>query len=110
MAFSIFNKPIALDRYAPGAYIDGVWVKGAVTSLVLQTSVQPTKPSDLQRLPEGRRLEVSFTLYSKQLIQESDEVVLYGARYEVLHVATWQNGILPHYMAIAVKMQEERVT
>lgn len=110
MAFSVFNQSLTLLRPGADAYVGGLWQEDAASPVSIRSSVQPTKESDLKLLPEGRRLFASFTLYSKTEIKEEDRVELFGSMYEVLHVARWQNRILPHYKAIAVKMQEETVT
>ena len=110
MAFSVFNQTLVLTRDAGGAYVDGLWHESPPLTLSIRASVQPAGESELKLLPEGRRLDASFTLYSRSEIREQDQVVLFGAPYEVLRVARWQNRILPHYKAIAVKMQQENVT
>ena len=110
MAFSVFNQTVRLQRPVLGEYIDGIWTEYPPIETEVQTSVQPVTPSQLQLLPEGRRLFAKFTLYSKQELREQDNVYLRGAWYEILHVAPWQNKILPHYMAIAVKKQQEGTT
>lgn len=110
MAFGIFNQTVRMRRPVLGEYVGGVWTDYPPIETSIQTSVQPVQPSKLQLLPEGRRLDARFTLYSKQEIKEQDEVLLRGTWYEVLHVAPWQNGILPHYMGIAVKKQQEGAT
>lgn len=110
MAFRVFNQPIQMRRPVQGTYVRGVWTDFPPVVGVLQTSVQPVTPSQLQLLPEGRRLHAKFTLFSRDEIQEGDEVLILGTWYEVLGVAPWQNGILPHYLGIAVKKQQENVT
>lgn len=110
MAFGIFNQTVRMQRPVLGEYVDGVWVDYPPIQLTVKSSVQPVTPSKLQLLPEGRRLDARFTMYSKDELREQDEVFLRGAWYEILHVAPWQNGILPHYMAIAAKKQQEGTT
>lgn len=110
MAFGLFNQTVRVRRPVLGEYVGGVWTEYPPLETSIQTSVQPVQPSKLQLLPEGRRLDARFTLYSKQEIREQDEVLLRGTWYEVLHVAPWQNGILPHFMGIAVKKQQEGTT
>lgn len=104
MAFDVFNQTVIGRRRTGGAYVNGLWVWAHMADLTLRTSVQAPKDSDLQLLPEGRRTERAYVLYSKQVIREADILNIYGDDYEVLNVAVWQNGIIPHYKAIAVKM------
>ena len=106
MAFAQFNQPVTGTRPQGGAYIGGIWVAAPAVPVTSRTSVQAPRDSDLQLLPEGRRADRSYVLYSKQPILEADVYSIYGEPYEVLHVAVWQNRVIPHYKAIAVKMNE----
>lgn len=108
MAFGQFNKLVPAMRPAGGSYVHGLWVESPAATMSFQASVQPTKPSDLQRLSEGDRIKRSYTLYSKTQILEKDRVAINNEEYEVMNVEVWQNGVIPHYKAIAVKMQKER--
>lgn len=110
MAFEIFNQALFVLRPAEGYYEGGEWFEGSESTFTIRSSVQPTSPRDLQLLPEGRRVVAAYTLYSKSVIREKDRITIYGDQYEVLKVFVWQNGILPHYQAIASKMQEELET
>ena len=110
MAFGVFNQTVRLSRPVLGEYVGGVWKDYPPMQFNIQSSVQPASSSDLKLLPEGRRLDARYTLYSTQKIQEQDEVLLFGQWYEILHVSVWQNKILPHHMAVAVKKQQEGVT
>lgn len=110
MAFAEFNQKLEIMRPPLGEYILGVWTEYPPALVVVQSSVQPVSPSQVQLLPEGRRIDARFTLYSTEPLKEQDEVKLFGAWYEILHVARWQNKIISHYMGIAVKKQQEGVT
>lgn len=106
MAFSQFNKNVNGARRGQGGYTNGIWNQGPLFPLSIQTSVQPPRPSDLQRLPEGRRTDRSYALYTKNVVLEGDLFILYDEVYEVLHVELWGNKVLPHYRAIAVRMTD----
>lgn len=107
MAFSVFNREVTGYRPTVGSYVDGEWVKGAPVVLSIQTSVQPSPSQDLQLLPEGRRETGAYTLYTHTEVRNGDIFTLYGDEHEVLKVETWQNNIISHYKAIAVRMQKE---
>jgi hypothetical protein len=111
MAFAEFNQLLSATRPQQGQYVDGIWVDSPKSNYTLSTSVQPISPTDVEMfgalLPEGRRVNNSFSLYSTQEMQLWDQVLIRGSWYEILYVAPWQNNIVPHYKAIAVKMQEE---
>ena len=105
-----FNRPVTLKRPVFGGYyVGGVWHEHSPITVVVNTSLQPSKPQELQLLPEGRRVTGQYTLYAEEEIRIGDRLEIGGAPYEILHVEVWQN-LLPHYKAIAVKSQQEQVT
>lgn len=105
---TFFRRPLTVTRYPAGSFIQGVWAQGTPSSVSIQASVQPTSPHDLQRLPEGRRESVSYTLFSDEQLftaqqgegQNSDQVTLDGDLFEVVSCEKWQNGIVSHYKSI----------
>jgi hypothetical protein len=102
---------IPLTRRLKGTYSNGVYAPGAQTSTTIRASVQPTSPDDLLSLPEGRRTTASYKLYTNNLIQEQtsthdpDVVTLFGEKYEVVKIFNWQNNLISHTKAIAVKLE-----
>lgn len=112
-AFSVFRKSLSLTRKGAGSYVDGVWVDGANQALTIKASVQPATPEDLLSLPENRRTAAAYRLYSdfafRGALEDAhnpDRVVIGGENYEVTAVSIWQNGVIPHYKAIATRLQE----
>lgn len=103
MAFATFNQTVIGTRPAGGAYIDGVWVEGSPQTLTITTSIQPAGENELQLLPEGRRVGGAFVLRSVYEILEGDVFDIYGNDHEILASQTWQNGVIPHYMGVAVR-------
>ncbi len=114
-AFNVFRKPLTVKRPAGGSYVNGKWVEsGAPSEITIKASVQPATTEDLQSLPENRRQYGAYRVYSSTQFQslEEDEnnpdvVVIGGNDYEIAQVQPWQNGIVPHYKAIAVRVQPE---
>lgn len=112
-AFNVFRKTIVLKRPAAGDYnTSGEWVEGAVTQSNIKASVQPATTEDLQSLPENRRQLGAYRLYSDTAFQpvtedgaNPDVVEINGEDYEIAQVMPWQNGVVPHYKAIAVRVQ-----
>lgn len=107
-----FNQPISVTRTKAGQYVNGIWQAGQSETFTVQTSVQPTNNNDVIKLPEGRRLNQSYALYTAvPLIAaidgvNSDKVVIYGQTYEIMHTEAWQNSIINHYKSIAVRMAD----
>lgn len=96
-----------VSRPLQGQWVNGQWVESPAQKLALRGSVQPAGASDLKLLPEGRRTERSYTLYSSSRMIEGDKTTLFGEEYEILAVEVWQNGLIPHYKAVATKQQKE---
>ena len=111
----IFRKPVTIKRKAPGQFTNGVWQDGAETTFSIEASVQPTTPEDLQSLPESRRMGTSYRLYTDirlftvtEKSSNPDVAVIDGEDYEIAMVSIWQNNIIPHYKAIAVRDQVDQ--
>lgn len=110
---SEFRKDVALKRVAQGSYNNkGLWVDGAETDMTIKASVQPATTEDLQSLPENRRTLGAYRLYSSfefQTLVEGqknpDVVTIKGQEYEIAQVDPWENGVINHYKAIAVRIQ-----
>ena len=107
MSFAVFNKTIPAYRRAPGTVVNGKFIHGTPTPILVRGSVQPTKGEDLKLLPEGRREEGAFTIYTRDSVVNGDVLTIRGDFYEVLTVLPWENNILPHNQVIAVKMQKD---
>lgn len=109
--FPEFSRTITGTRQTTGAYVEGIWVPGATAPLSIFASVQPSNTRDreqvLKLLPEGRREESSFKLRAAEEIRTGDRFDLYGTEHEVLSVQVWNSGMIPHFTALAVRMQIE---
>jgi len=88
---------VTVHRRAPGSYVDGLWVPGAVTTFTTVASVQQPTMKQLQFLPEGERASDALMLYSKKKLftvgvptgQEPDVVEYQGGRYHVIAIGNW---------------------
>jgi len=106
------RQPLTVERSIGGTMDHGRYTEGTPTTLGITASIQPLQPDEMQLLPEGRRPEESFRLYTDtQLLtanratnKNADIVTIAGTQYEVLSCATWQNEIIPHYKAIVSKI------
>lgn len=113
---SRFRQALTVTRDGgAGEWVDGIWVPGAPAVLTIRCSVQPSNQNDMEMLPEGRRDRQAFTLYGKAELKTADDnagtnadrIEIYGAMFEVMHVARWTNGIINHFKSIAVKEAEQ---
>lgn len=109
----MFRKALTVTRFGAGAYVAGRYVPGTpLAPITIQGSVQPTKPEDLQLLPEGRRVDATYRIYTDaELIiprestdDKADQVTIKGEQFEVIALADWQNGVLPHRRYIVGRM------
>lgn len=107
---SSFRKTITVTPRTSGSLVDGIYTEAAGTPYTIQASVQPANARDLQTLPEGRRLSKAYRLYSDssmnslQTTQNPDRVTLGDGEYEVVTKDPWQNGVVPHYKYIVVRL------
>jgi hypothetical protein len=105
---SVFRQDITILRTAVGAYTSGIWADGQMTSSVVKASIQPITPEEMQLVPENRRLEAKYTLYTSTEMhaanqdagRNADIVMIRDRQFEVLGCDYWRNNILNHYRAV----------
>lgn len=107
-----FRKPFTIKRTVAGAYVNGVYVEGAESTITIQASVQPVSGQDLVAIPEGRRASDMVKVYTSEDLfcqgdagtgQSPDRIVYLGKDYEIYTKDVNQNGVIPHYKYFAVK-------
>lgn len=111
--FGIFRKPLTVKRQSEGAWVNGFWVAGSETTLTIQASAQPANADDMQLLPDGKRLQGAYKIYTdadlivaiEGVTQVADKVVINGQDYEISAANPWQNGIIPHNEFMATRVQ-----
>ena len=115
---SSFRKPYTVVRRSPGSYIDGYWVEGTESNIIIKASVQPLRMDEIEALPEGKRSSSAVKIYSdmkllpaKQATETaaatSADILQYsGSTWEIVACAGHQSGIIPHYKAYAVEVAE----
>lgn len=114
--FEIFRIPVNLYRKAAGTYVNGLWVEGGETLIVITASIQPTTGEEMLSLPEGRRNRKTYSLFTSTKINlistgtNPDQVEIFGERFEVVRVEPWQNnppvfGIVNHFKFFAQALE-----
>lgn len=103
MAFGQFNQ--AINGEIPGTTqnVGGIITETDPTAIVILGSIQPASSRDLELLPEGRRVNKTYTVFTKDLIKENWRLTIYGDEYTCIAAEVWQNGVIPHYKAIMQK-------
>ena len=104
---SSFRKKITVRRIGEGSYNNaGFFVKNSADSQFdIYASVQPATGSEMKLLPENRREEESYKIFTdtklfsaeKGSVKNADIVILQGIPFEVVKVLPWQNSVIPHY-------------
>ena len=97
-----------------GSYVGGKYqiVLGIPESI--RGTFQPATGDDLQSLPEGRRLDQTFRIFTKSQLTgptqdnqgAGDLITVFGNDYEVVQVQPWQNTIISHYSALVQGVKE----
>lgn len=106
------RKLLTITRAGTGSYTNGLWVDGAPVVFTLRGSVQPATAKQMLSLPEGRRQSSAYMIYTSTLLRtveggrQPDRLTIGGAVYEVVNVAEWQNQVISHYEAMAVKVND----
>lgn len=116
---SSFRKPFTVKRKTPGSFVDGFWVEGAESEIIIKASQQPATASEQETLPEGRRKGEIFKYYTNvelyAAIQADEEteaksadiIVTDRGSYEVIDCRLYQSGVINHYKVFAVKVGEK---
>lgn len=105
MAFGQFNQTVTGTRKNGGSYVAGVWTPAATSALSIAASVQPASENELKLLPEGRREDGAYALRSRSEILMGDVFLIGGEPHEIIKRQVWQNGVIPHYLGLAVREQ-----
>jgi len=100
-----------------GSYVNGIWVKDVLPNPIsFKASVQPLRAREMDMLPEGRRNRCSYRLYTSTLLNTVEQngsnpslVDIQEELYEVYSKASWNNGIIPHFKYIVIKLPVEEI-
>jgi hypothetical protein len=114
---SSFAKPYTVKRQN-GSLVNGTWVATAPDDVAIMASVQPATARDMQNLPQGRRTNGAYVLYSDTEMlttiagdndlgldpRKADRITLFGEVFETMIVDPWQNDVLNHYRVLVAKV------
>jgi hypothetical protein len=106
--FKEFCDTITIKRNGNGTWTDGKFTPGAQTTFSIIASVQTLGSYELEQLPEGRRINKSYKIYTNtQLYSVEDNVdnpdilIIEGKECEVIAVYPYVKIIAPHWKVIA---------
>lgn len=114
--FNVFRKLYTVVRKAKGRYVDGHWQEGAESTFDILASVQPLTAREMSTLPEGRRKNQTFKVYTDTKLNTVQNASQEGSninpdliivpqyavnpdqeRFEVVGAYPYQSGIIDHY-------------
>lgn len=109
-----FALPVTIRTFAPGQYVDGLWINGLPTDFEDRMSVQPLVGKDLLNLPEAQRSKRLMKGYIATLLKtvsevdgsRADQVFYDDVWFEVQTVELWKDGkdSLDHWKVILAEV------
>lgn len=104
-------EKMIVERTTGSGYVDGLWVKGTITTFKTLASAQQPTPKQLETLPEGDRARDPFLFISKKPLLAADDktntaadlVTFKGQKYKIIKVGDWSS--YGHTMAFGVRDQ-----
>ena len=96
-----------------GIDADGLPTDTVGVASTFKGTFQPARGQDLQALPEGRRANGVFKVYSDLDFDtvtsddNPDQIVLNSRTYEIVMRAPWQNSIIPHYKYLVQEIKSK---
>lgn len=111
--YTCFRHVVTIKRKSGGAYVNGQYVAGSTADIILKASIQPASPEDMQELPEGRRSDEVFKMFTKTRMftvtdENPDFLIIDGVEYEVISVGKYQSKVISHYKVLISKKAEVR--
>jgi predicted nucleotidyltransferase len=111
--YTCFRKQFTVKRKQGGSYVDGQWVPGNDVDIIIKASLQPMSPEEMDKLPEGRRTNETFKLYTKTRLytvtdENPDYLLIDGIGYEVVSVGKYQSDVINHYKVFIQRKADDR--
>lgn len=119
--FQLTKKvPVTLNRRVQGSYVDGDWVEGTTTPVIVDANVQPLRPHELMQIPESERSKEWLKIYSASEIRaqvegaggwDSDEFIWDSTEdgknytFKIMKVYRFKMGILDHWRGLAARTE-----
>lgn len=104
-------EPLTIIRKAVGTYVDGIWVNGADSSIVISAVIQNANPDDLILLPEGTRTTEAVKIHTVSQVNtvseagetDADQFLYNGYRYRIYDV--FDRKIGNYFKAVAIRIK-----
>ena len=107
----LLTQALTARRYAAGAYVNGVYVRGAATTFSILCRVCPLTAKEMEVLEEGLRTRAAWLVITETALRtvepdgqtEADEVVINGETYIVKTAQQWAGPSLQFCKASCVR-------
>lgn len=107
-----YGKLQTVTRYAAGAYVNGLYVPGATSTLEVMMSIQPLKGRELLNLPEAQRTRRHMKCYAAAELltadqsdgKKADRVTYRGRVFEVQDAEPWLDTDFDHWKCILAEV------
>lgn len=110
-AFKVFRRELKVIRKSKGKYQSCKWHDGEESTFNITASVQGTNAEVLQTMPEGIRVNATYTLRTSTELRTSevgggkpDVVLIDGKRFLVVRITPHQNlEHTKHYQVVVTR-------
>lgn len=114
-SFSLVNKvPITVYRHSEGSRVDGHWVEGTESEVVIYGNVHPFSDYQVMLQPEADRTKSWMWLFTTDVVRQKKEGVggfgadrfeWEGDLYEIMAVSTYSMKIRDHRECKCVRIE-----
>ena len=113
-------SPVTIKRRSAGSYVDGGWVEGTTSDILVQMKVQPAKPLELMQFPESERSREWLKVYCDTNLRtqvegangfDADEFewesVVDGVLYtfKIMKMYRFKDSVIDHWKGWAARME-----
>jgi hypothetical protein len=106
--FGEFCDTVGVKRNQGGAWVDGKFIPGTQSTFNITASVQTLTSSELEQLPEGRRINKTYKVYTdtplytvEDTVDNPDILTIGGKECEIIATYPYIKIIAPHWKVIA---------
>ena len=106
------HQTVTGKRFGPAVTTASSVTPGAQTSVTSVGSRMAASPNDLARLEEGKRTRQAYKWITDDKLQTAtptggvaDWLLIDNMWFEVAVLLSWQNGVMPHYEYVVVKIE-----
>lgn len=115
--FSLVRKtPVVITRQAAGSYVEGEWIEGAETSLVIQANIHPFTDYQVSIMPESDRTKSWVWMFTSSEVRSkkegpsgvahgADRFMWEGDLYEAMKIQKYSMSVQDHFEIKASRVE-----